>query len=327
MKAKEEARLSAVRMIKTALQKANVADPSKPLDEAAEQQILKSLVKQRIDAAEMFRKGGREELAAKEEAERKIIESYLPASASEEDIEDAVDCRPCGDRRDFREADGPGDEGRAGEAGGQNRGRQNDQRESEGQTRMTPTREHKPFVPPHVQMKEFTLRAVLLGLVMCVVLGAANAYLGLQRGPDHRGDLSGGGDRHGRAAHFQRLDPRREHRANCGLHRRIGRGGRGVHHPGVRDFALMARFLARHRVLEIHGSDDDSAACWACCSFRWSGACWWKIPTLPFPESVAASQIHKAGQVGAQAAKYLFYNMASRRGGVSRRRVQRLRDR
>jgi uncharacterized protein YqeY len=89
MKAKEEVRLSAVRMIKTALQKANVADPSKPLNEAAEQQLLKSLVKQRVEAAEMFRKGGRAELADKEDAERKIIEAYLPASASEEDIESA----------------------------------------------------------------------------------------------------------------------------------------------------------------------------------------------------------------------------------------------
>ena len=41
---------------------------------------------------------------------------------------------------------------------------------------------HKPFVPPTVQMKEFTVRAVMLGLVMCVVLGAANAYLGLKAG-------------------------------------------------------------------------------------------------------------------------------------------------
>lgn len=90
MKAKEEVRLSAIRMIKTALQKANVADPSKPLNEAAEQQLLKSLVKQRVESAEMFRKGGREELADKEDAERKIIESYLPASASDEEIENAV---------------------------------------------------------------------------------------------------------------------------------------------------------------------------------------------------------------------------------------------
>jgi uncharacterized protein len=91
MKAKDETRLSSIRMIKTALQKANVADPGKPLDPAGEQQILKSLVKQRIDAAEMFRKGGREELAVKEEAERKIIENYLPAAAAEEEIQAALD--------------------------------------------------------------------------------------------------------------------------------------------------------------------------------------------------------------------------------------------
>jgi uncharacterized protein YqeY len=91
MKAKDEARLSAIRMIKTAFQKAAVVDPSKPLDDAAEQQLLKSLVKQRIEAAEMFRKGGREELAEKEESERKIIESYLPAAASAEEIDSAID--------------------------------------------------------------------------------------------------------------------------------------------------------------------------------------------------------------------------------------------
>jgi uncharacterized protein YqeY len=90
MKAKEEARLSAIRMIKTALQKA-IADSPKPLDDAAEQAVLKILVKQRIDAAEMFRKAGREEQAQKEEAEKKIVESYLPAAASEEEMLAAVE--------------------------------------------------------------------------------------------------------------------------------------------------------------------------------------------------------------------------------------------
>ncbi len=90
MKAKEEARLSALRMIKTALQKAT-ADSPKPLDDTAEQQILKILVKQRIDAAEMFRKAGREEQALKEDAEKKIVESYLPAAASEEEMLAAVE--------------------------------------------------------------------------------------------------------------------------------------------------------------------------------------------------------------------------------------------
>ena len=60
MKARDEVRLNALRMIKAALQKHQV-DSMKPLDEAGEQQILKQLVKQRTDAAEMFRKGGRPE--------------------------------------------------------------------------------------------------------------------------------------------------------------------------------------------------------------------------------------------------------------------------
>src|SRR5579872_1922377 len=90
MRAKEEARLSALRMIKAALQKHQI-DSMKPLDDAAEQSILKQLVKQRTDAADMFRKGGREEQAQKEEAERRLIESYMPAEASEEDIAQAID--------------------------------------------------------------------------------------------------------------------------------------------------------------------------------------------------------------------------------------------
>src|SRR5271169_4046381 len=85
MKGREEARLSALRMIKAALMKAKVDSP-KPLDEAAEMQLLKQLIKQRIDAAEMFRKAGRNEQADKEEAERVLIETYLPAGASEAEI-------------------------------------------------------------------------------------------------------------------------------------------------------------------------------------------------------------------------------------------------
>jgi uncharacterized protein len=90
MKAREEARLSALRMIKAALMKAKVDSP-KPLDEAAEMQILKQLVKQRIDAADMFRKAGRTEQADKEEAERALIESYLPASAGEGEVDAVIE--------------------------------------------------------------------------------------------------------------------------------------------------------------------------------------------------------------------------------------------
>ena len=89
MKSKDEARLGAIRLIKTALKKHEV-DSMKPLDEVSELQILNMLIKQRTEAAEMFRKGGRIELAEKEEAERVLIESYMPASASPEEIETAL---------------------------------------------------------------------------------------------------------------------------------------------------------------------------------------------------------------------------------------------
>ena len=89
MRAKDEARLSAIRMIKTALKKHEV-DSMKPLDEATELQLLNTLVKQRREAADMFRKGGRPELADKEDAELKLIESYMPSAPSEEEIDAAI---------------------------------------------------------------------------------------------------------------------------------------------------------------------------------------------------------------------------------------------
>ena len=89
MKSKEELRLSALRMLKAALMKLKVDSP-KPIDEAAEMQVLKQLIKQRQDASEMFRKAGRTEQADKEDAERVLIESYLPAGASEEEIDRAL---------------------------------------------------------------------------------------------------------------------------------------------------------------------------------------------------------------------------------------------
>ena len=64
MKAKDEARLSALRMVKSALQKHQI-DSMKPLNEAAEMQVMNTLLKQRRESADLFRKGGREELATK----------------------------------------------------------------------------------------------------------------------------------------------------------------------------------------------------------------------------------------------------------------------
>ena len=89
MKAKAEARLGALRMIKTALKKQEI-DSMKPLDDASELQVMNTLLKQRREAADLFRKGGREELAAKEEAEISVIEGYLPSAPSDQELEAAV---------------------------------------------------------------------------------------------------------------------------------------------------------------------------------------------------------------------------------------------
>ena len=89
MKGREEARLEALRMVKAALQK-HAIDAMKPLDEQSELQILNTLVKQRRESADMFRKGGRPELADKEEAELKLIESYMPALPTAAEIDAAI---------------------------------------------------------------------------------------------------------------------------------------------------------------------------------------------------------------------------------------------
>ena len=89
MKAHEATRLDALRMLKTALMKHKV-DTMKELDEQSELQILNMLVKQRRESADMFRKGNRPELADKEEAELKLIESYMPSAPTEAEIDAAI---------------------------------------------------------------------------------------------------------------------------------------------------------------------------------------------------------------------------------------------
>src|SRR5580698_5283262 len=89
MKGREEARLNALRLIKTSLKKHEI-DSMKPLDEATELQLLGTLIKQRREAADMFRKGGRLELAEKEESELKLIESYMPSAPTEAEMDAAI---------------------------------------------------------------------------------------------------------------------------------------------------------------------------------------------------------------------------------------------
>ncbi|HXE11763.1 MAG TPA: GatB/YqeY domain-containing protein [Bryobacteraceae bacterium] len=85
MKAREEQRLSTLRMVKSALKNKEV-EKMAPLDDKESQQILATLIKQRKDSIEQFTKGGRQEMADKEAAEIKIIEAYLPKAASEEEV-------------------------------------------------------------------------------------------------------------------------------------------------------------------------------------------------------------------------------------------------
>ena len=89
LKAKEELKLSVLRMAKAALMNKKV-ELGKPVGDADAIAVLRLLLKQRHDSVEAFRKGGREESAQKEEAEIRILEGYMPAAASDEEIEAAI---------------------------------------------------------------------------------------------------------------------------------------------------------------------------------------------------------------------------------------------
>jgi uncharacterized protein YqeY len=89
MKAKQELRLSVLRMVKAALQLKEV-EKMRKLDDAESIQLLQTLVKQRKESIEQFTKGGRNDLVEKESAELKILEGYLPAGASEAEMDSAI---------------------------------------------------------------------------------------------------------------------------------------------------------------------------------------------------------------------------------------------
>ncbi len=90
MKAKDTLRLSVLRLMKTAVKNKEI-DLRKELDDAQTIQVLSTLIKQRKDSIEQFTSGGRLDLADKEAAEIKIIETYLPAAVGDEEIEKIVD--------------------------------------------------------------------------------------------------------------------------------------------------------------------------------------------------------------------------------------------
>jgi putative OPT family oligopeptide transporter len=158
-------------------------------------------------------------------------------------------------------------------------------------------------------MKEFTLRAVLLGLIMCVVLGAANAYLGLRAGQTIAATYP---------AAVIGMAVLRIFKGSVleeNIARTAGSIGESVAAGAI--FTIPA-FVISHSWLDF----SPGVAYWKSTVLMVMGSVLGVLfvslvrrmlvedPDLPFPESVAAAQIHKAGQVGAQAAKFLFYNMA-----------------
>jgi uncharacterized protein len=89
MKAKDQNKLTALRMLKTALTNKSI-EKGRALDAPEELQVVSMLVKQRRDSIEQFTKGGRQDLADKEQAEITVLNGYLPASASDEEVAAAV---------------------------------------------------------------------------------------------------------------------------------------------------------------------------------------------------------------------------------------------
>ena len=167
----------------------------------------------------------------------------------------------------------------------------------------------RPFVPESMKMAEFTWRAVLIGLVMCVVLGAANAYLGLRAGQTIAATYP---------AAIIGMAVLRLFKGSIleeNIARTAGSIGESVAAGAV--FTLPAFVMVK-----AWASFDSAGAYWKSTALMMVGSILGVLfvslirrvmvedRELPFPESVAASEIHKAGQAGARAAKYLFYNMA-----------------
>lgn len=177
----------------------------------------------------------------------------------------------------------------------------------------TGVKKHVPFVPENMEMKEFTLRALLLGLLLTVVLGAANAYLGLRAGITIAATYP---------AAVIAMAAMRAWKGSLleeNIARTAGTIGEGLAAGAI--FTIPAFVIAK-----AWPSFRPADAYWKSTALMMVGSILGVLfislvrrvmvedPELPFPESVAAAEIHKAGRRGADAAKYLFWNIGV--GGV-----------
>src|SRR4051812_3119947 len=169
-------------------------------------------------------------------------------------------------------------------------------------------RKHQPFVPETMEMKEFTFRAVFLGLIMTVVLGAANAYLGLRAGITIAATYPAA------VIGMAVLRIWKGSVLEENIARTSGTIGEGIAAGAV--FTNPAFLMSK-----AWPSFGFAEAYWKTTALIMVGSVLGVLfislvrrgmvedPELPFPESVAAGEIHKAGRRGAQAAKYLFWNI------------------
>src|SRR5258707_217526 len=177
----------------------------------------------------------------------------------------------------------------------------------------TVVKKHVPFVPEGMEMKEFTLRAVLLGLGMTVVLGAANAYLGLRAGVTIAATYPAA------VVGMAILRTWKGTILEENIARTSGTIGEGIAAGAI--FTIPAFLISG-----VWTSFGVREAYWKTTAMITVGSVLGVLfislvrkgmvedPELPFPESVAASEIHKAGRRGAEAAKYLFWNIGV--GGI-----------
>src|SRR5664279_5076894 len=175
---------------------------------------------------------------------------------------------------------------------------------------MTDPKPFRPFVPVNTEMKEFTLRAVLLGLVLTVVLGAANAYLGLKAGMTIAATYP---------AAVIGMAVLRLFKGSVleeNFARTVGSIGESVAAGAI--FTIPAFVILKIWKFESgHLFQDYLTASALMMLGGVLGIMFVTVlrrvmvedPGLPFPESVAASEIHKAGQRGAEAALQLFRAM------------------
>ena len=167
---------------------------------------------------------------------------------------------------------------------------------------------HQPYVPESVQMSEFTITALVLGLFMTVVLGAANAYLGLRAGQTIAATYPAA------VISMAVLRLRKGSILEENIARTAGSIGESVAAGAI--FTLPAFVIAG-----AWPSFEPKDAYWKSTALMIVGAVLGVLfcslvrrvmvedRELPFPESVAAAEIHKAGQGGGAAAKFLFWSM------------------